>query len=334
MAWTEYNANTWTSAELITDVRRRARLSDSDQDYTDTVILREATDCIWDMPARLEVNARRGRKTIETTRSVTSQAINTGGNSYALPPMASGDSISSLMWVDSAGGVSRLEIVSADQETEYLGGDNDTGEPRAYALLDREIRLYPIPNGISGTLRVLYARRHPALAPATVVRQVSSIASASGGDRTTFTLASAPSGSLVYAGSWVDIVGAQIPHRVNYPDAVVTAVSGADVTVDVPYDTMSVAIDTTRTNLYMQSSGISAFVMLPLEFRKSLSELVAAQIMRQKGDREGAADCELSAMRSMQEQADFLASRTRGTKPRIKNLYSFARSRLRGGWGS
>jgi hypothetical protein len=333
MSWTEYNANTWTSSDLITDVRRRARLSNDDQDYTDTVILREASDCIWDMPARIEVAARRGRKIMETTRSVTSEAITTGGGSYALPPMASADAISSVFWVDANTGVRRLQVVSADQEPEYKGNATDTGDATAYALFDREIRLYPTPVSSSGSLRIVYARRHPALVPSTSVRAVTTIATASAGAATKFTLASAPPAEIA-VGAWIDISGYRVPHRVFYPDAVVTAVSGSDVTVSVAYATMAAACDSTAAHNYMQPSGSSYFVQLPLEFRKALGDMVAANIMRQKGDRLGAADAELASARSMQDQADFLSSRTKGSKPRIKNNWSLMRSHSKVGWRS
>lgn len=333
MSWTEYNANTWTSADLITDVRRRARIANEDQDYTDAVILREASDCIWDMPARLEVAARRGRKIMETTRSVTSEAITTGGGSYALPPMASADAISSVVWVDASSNVRRLDVVSVDQEPEYLGSATDTGDPTAYALLDREIRLYPTPSSSSGSLRIVYARRHPALVVANDVRAVTTVATASAGTRTTFTLSSAPP-SEIAVGSWVDLTGYRVPHRTFYPDAVVTAVSGSDVTVNVAYATMAAAVDSTAAHNYMQPSGSSYFVQLPLEFRKALGDMVAANILRQKGDRVGAADAEIASARSFQDQADFLSSRTKGSKPRIKNNWSLMRSHSKTGWRS
>lgn len=333
MSWTEYNANTWTSADLITDVRRRARISNDDQDYTDAVILREASDCIWDMPARLEVAARRGRKIMETTRSVTSEATTTGGGSYALPPMASADAISSVFWVDATTNVRRLQVVSADQEPEYLGSATDTGDPTSYALLDREVRLYPTPDSASGSLRIVYARRHPALVASTGVRAVTTVATASAGAATKFTLSSAPPSEIV-VGAWVDLTGYRVPHRTFYPDAVVTVVSGSDVTVGVPYATMAAAVDSTAAHNYMQPSGSSYFVQLPLEFRKALGDMVAANIMRQKGDRLGAADAEVASARSFQDQADFLASRTKGTKPRIKNNWSLMRSHSKVGWRS
>lgn len=327
MAWTEYNANTWTADELVADVRRRARISDNDSDYTATTILREATDQIWSIPARIEAQARNGRKMFDISRSVTADSVSEDGADYVLPPMCSADAISSVFWVNSAGDAIKLSYVSIDREPEMLG---DSGDPVAYSLLDREIRLYPTPTDVTGTIRIIYQRRHPALCAISGVRAVTTIATASAGAATKFTLLTAPPAEIA-VGAWVDIVGARVPHSVHYADAIVTAVSGSDVTVSVAYAKMLAAADSTVARNYMQPSGQSYFVQLPLEMRSAVAGLTAASILGQIGDMSGSSKAQDVAMGELAGIAGFLMSRAKGTKQKVINRYSLMRSHARRG---
>jgi hypothetical protein len=324
LAFTEYNANTWTTAELIADVRRRARISDDDQDYTDTVILREATDQIWTVLAPIEAKARDGRKIFESSRTVTGDSV-LDGTDYVLPPMCSSDSISSVSWTDSTGVETALAVVSVDRQPDYSG---EEGPPTSYALLDRALRLYPTPDGLTGTLTIRYPRRHPALVAATDARAVTAIATASSGLATKYTLSSAPPAEIA-VGSWVDLVGARVPHHVHQGDAIVTAVSGSDVTVSVAYATSLAAVDATAARNWMQASGQTCFLMLPLEMRMPLAQLAAASILGQIGDKAGAQALEVSALTTLGVMKADLASRTKGTKEKIINHHSLMRSH---GW--
>jgi hypothetical protein len=160
---------------------------------------------------------------------------------------------------------------------------------------------------------------------------VTTVATATAGTETKFTLSSAPPAEIA-VGSWVDIVGARVPHSVNYADAIVTAVSGADVTVSVAYATMTAAVDSTAARNYMQPSGQSYFVQLPLEMRSALAGLTSASILGQMGDMGGASRAEGGAMRELADIGNFLATRTKGTKEKIINRFSLMRSHVRNNW--
>lgn len=326
MSWTEYNANTWTATEVIADVRRRARISDTDLDYTGDVILREATDKIWSIAARVEAQARDGRKTFAVSRAVTTDSVLDSGSNYVLPPMCSGEAVSSIFWVDAGGTETKLSYVSIDREAEYKG---ESGAPIAYSLLDREVQLYPDPTGVSGSLRIIYQRRHPALSTGSQ-SPVTAIATASAGAATKFSLSNGL-GADVVAGSWVDVVGTRVPHGVHYADAIVTAVSSLDYTVSVPYATMTAAADSTASRNALQPSGMSFYVQLPLEMRSALTGLTAAAILSQIGDA-GASAMEKAAMLELDDISGFLNTRTKGTKEKIINRNSLMRSRARNSW--
>jgi hypothetical protein len=328
VSWTEYNANTWTAAEVVSDVRRRARISDTDLDYTDDVILREATDKIWSIAARVEAQARDGRKTFAVSRTVTTDSVIASGANYVLPPMCSGESVSSILWVDASGSAMKLPYVSVDREAEYLG---ESGTPIAYSLLDREVKLYPEPTGVTGSLRIIYQRRHPALSAGTQTGTVTAIVTASAGTETKFSLSSGL-GADVVPGSWVDVVGKRVPHGVHYADAIVTAVAGADYTVSVPYATMLAAADSTPGRNALQPSGTSYFVQLPLEMRSALTGLTAGAIMSSIGDKAEGQSMSNAAMAELDDISGFLATRTKGTKEKIINRSSLMRSRVRNNW--
>lgn len=334
MSFAEFAAGAWSTSDLLSDIRRKARLSDTDEDYTDAVLLREATDVLITRIARAHTLAREGRRLLEAEREVASEAVSEDGRSFVLPPWAMGDALSRVFWrpsTDSMDDERPLDYVGADLEPEALEGYEE-GDPWGYTLVDNRVRL--IPGASGGALRFLYPRRHGQLVPSTSVRQVDSVDVQEDGS-TVIELASAAPASWV-EGAWVDIYGGTPPHTVFCADArVADGSSGTTLAVAVPYATLGPKLNAEPTRLYVALSGESGHVHVPLEFRPALTSLVAANVLRNLGFIPDANDRESEGLRILGEGQDLITPRNKGTREKIVNRNSLLRgaSRRRGGGG-
>lgn len=325
------NAQSWTAAELLTDVRRKASLPVTSTDFTDSVLMREASDVLWSFAGWALQQAGEGRLVEMLSRPITaalSSAYRAAGE-FDLPPLAIADTLEAVAWLNATGNAeTRLQRIDPSVQSDF---DSPTsfGSPTAYALLGGRIRLYPQPT-TGGTLRVTYQRRHPALiadAPTDVLTVVSVAAEAVTGN-TVITTTTPPLAPFA-VGQTVDILSEQYPYRVVTASATVTTMSLSTLTVAVPYTQLSgVALANTR----IVRAGASPYVHLPLELRPAVTEKVAANVMRIVGDMTGASASETIAGQELGRVLGMLSSRSKRDRPRAVNPYSHLRGGMRGGW--
>ena len=327
---TDRNALTWTSAQVLTDVRRKASLPLTSTDWTDAVVLREATDVLRDFAGWALAQAGEGRQLASLNRSITTALTGVyGARELMLPPLASAGSIEGITWTDASGQTqSRLSRIDDAQEAEY-SRPGDTGSPGAYALYGDRIRLYPAPT-TGGILRVTYQRMHPELVVDSVV-SVATLASVASASDTTSTLTlSAGFSPQVSVGDTLDIVRNQYPYAPIAESIEVTAVGGAlSLTVDQPVALLS-GHETAGARVVR--AGNSPYVSLPLELRNAFNEKVAANILRTMGDLQGSAAAEQSATMQLARVMQMLSPRAKRDKPKAINPHSHLRSAFRR-WG-
>lgn len=323
---TEYNAVSWAVADLLSDIRRRARIDDNAVDYTDTVLLREATDAIWTRFSTELAVAGGGRLLRVVTRDASADYKNADADEYDLPPMAVGDNISSV-WFRTSDETDeyRLELISIDRAPLYVGPDT-TSDPRWFAVLGGRIRVFPRPSTNAGTLRIVYARRHGELVPLTSCRLVSTVTDPGGG-LTRLNLSSAPPGSWSTSNKF-DVIDPFYPHRIQDADVTFSSVATTMV-IDESYSTASLRF---KAGQYIALAGQTPFVQLPLEMRGPLSEIVASQVLMQIDDKAGAMLLEKRALDSAINIARALAPRVRGKREKIIHHNSPLRQNARRGW--
>lgn len=315
-----YNAATWTASELLADVYRQARLPEQGtQEYTPEVVLGMATQAIHNWAGTIVGQARDGRCLAEFSISST-DARGSDGNDFELPPMALGDTVDSVSWVDSLGNEWPLELITQAMEHLFVS-TTDQGQPTCYSFRDGTIRCYPKPDA-SGTLRVKYMRRHGVLvsgSDATSVTSITSTASASSTD-TNITVGAVP--SSVVAGAWVDVIGQYYPYRTKMHGLRVVSAGGGVVRVSTPlaaFTAASVAGDTLA--LY----GKTPVVSLPLELKEPLHLMISSKLCEEIGDPALAQSYGARAQGGGANALNIFAPRAKSDRQKLVNRYSLAR---------
>lgn len=326
---TDYNAASWTTAQLLADLRRKARLPDTASDYPDAVLLREATDCLWNFAGYAMQQARDGRLSFSLTRTVSTDARSSSGDEIELPPFAVADAVSSFVLIDPSNNESILRVLQPDHEPDY-DQPNNAGKPWGLLLLDGRARLVPKPSGTGYAVRITYQRRHGDLVPSSAYGTVGSVATVGDGSTCTLTLSATPPSGFV-VGAWVDVVNPSYPYRSELVDAKITAVATNTLTLNVPYATLNAVVPAGMTVVL---AGQSAYVQLPLEMRQPYTEFAAAAILRQVGDESAAEAYEASAQAGMGRVANMLSPRVKGAREKVVNANGLFRGNARPRWNT
>lgn len=325
---TDRTATTWTSAQVLSDVRRKASLPTTSTDWTDAVVLREATDVLWSFAGWALAQAGEGRLLASLDRPVTGALAGAyGQREFTMPPLAVAGTLESVTWTDSTGSTqSRLVRLDHGEEPDW-STVTGTGSPSSYALLGERIRVYPIPNS-GGTLRFTYQRRHPELVTDTIasVGTLNAIPVAGTGATTTLSLAVAIAGLAV--GDTVDVIGFSYPYAPLVSSAEVTAIAGTNLTVTAPQTTWTNVQDALGARVVR--AGQSPYVSMPLELRTCVHEKTAANIMRTLGDLQGSAASEQLATMELSRVMQLLSPRSKRDKPFAINQFSHLRTGMRG----
>lgn len=322
-----YDANTqsWTAAQLLDDVRRKASLPYTSASFPDTVLFREAVDVLWNFAGWALSQAGEGRlaRTLERTVTSTLDALNSpyrAGGEFSLPALAIADTIDNVSWLDSTGQTqASLMRIDAAEESSY-DTPGRTGDPAGYALIDGRIRIYPQPT-TGGKLRITYQRRHGELIPDSTAGVWTVLAStAVGTTEVSLTLNSAPGGGIAVNDN-VDLIVPTYPYRYVGTDLNVTQVSGTSVRVAIP----ATYLTGFPTGLRVMKSGWTPYVHYPLELRAAVTEKVAANIMRILGDVQGMQAAELAAKEELSRVIQMLSPRAKRDKPKAINPHSHMR---------
>lgn len=318
---TDFNAATWSASDLLTEVYRASGLPDSGTvDWTPTATLREATNVIWSFAGPELAKAREGRLATTLLRAVTGDALSVSAQDYELPPMALGDALDSVAWVDASGKAKPLEVLPVGLE-DMFASPSQTGEPQYFDLYGDFLRILPRPAS-TGSLRITYQRRHSELVIGSDTAVVSSVADNGGAARVT--LSSTPSAFV--AGAWLDFIGSTYPHRTKIHGAVIVTAHGSNqFTLSTSYAAFVAARLTNDTAV---AYGKTPYVQLPMEMRSALNSKIAAKICSPIGDGQLYARHQTDAQDEMRRAKDAISPRTKATRQKAFNPRSVARSAL------
>lgn len=322
------HGQSWTSTELLADIRRRARLPDGAADFPDDVLLREATEALHSFAGWALAQAGEGRLVETAFRSGTSETFEGAyapGRELYLPPLAVADTIQAVAWVDEAASREKPLQLTALSDLDRADTPQATGEPQGYVLLNGRLRLYPGPD-TAGRVRVQYMRRLP-----TLIRAQDAYEALAGPPMDDQRMAWDVSPSHPWpVDTRIDIINPMSPYRYAFVDVrVVGGVGTRRLYMDLPISHGQQFTGTYTVAL----AGTSPYVHLPLEFRKSLTDRVVAQVLRLLGDELGAASFERTAMEDLARVSDMLSPRAKGQREVVVNPSSLLRSRVsRGRW--
>ncbi len=320
------NVASWTSAQLVADVRRKARIPVNSTDWTTTALLRECSDQIWTFAAWAQSRGADGRLVTTFDRNVAASLPSSyrASGEFLMPPLAVGDSIQSVKWIDATQQSEYdLKLIDVSFESMVASPGETSSIPTSYSMLADRIRVYPAPSS-AGTVRFNYARRHPELCDdtTTLAPTINSI-SDPGGGYTRFTLAVS---SPFAVAQYVDLVNTQYPYRTIVSDLYVGASAGSTVDLYVPY---SYATAYVPAGMRIVRAGQIPFVQLPLEFRTALAWKVAAEVLVQVGDMTAASAAEALADKAMDRVLGIITRRSKSDRIKIINRFSLARNGMR-----
>jgi len=145
-------AKTWTTTELLEDIRDNTRTADDDPEATDEILLRHATRVLEStyVPA---VRSTRGdyyviSADLEMTRGI---------GAYGIPRRATVASVRTVRVVDSAG--TEYELIQIPLEDVPTVRSSAYGTPAFFALADDRVEVRPAPSSSDFTLRVSFEYR-------------------------------------------------------------------------------------------------------------------------------------------------------------------------------
>lgn len=321
----DQNAQSWTAALVLSDVRRKASLPATSTDFTDAVLLREACDVLWNFAGWALSQGGEGRFLRTMERTVTSEldALSSpyrANSEFALPPLAIADTIENVTWRDStAQNQYRLARIEMAEESDY-DSPGKTGDPAAYAILDGRIRIYPQPT-TGGKLRISHQRRHPELVPDTTANVLTVVSSSYTVDtEVSFVVSST---APYAAGDCIDLISPFYPYRYAVTDASVNGVTGGTTVRVVMSPTYITGFP---PGLRMVRAGTSPYVHMPLELRSAVNEKVAANVLRMLGDNTGMQAAEMAAKEELARVMQMLSPRAKRDKPKAVNPHSHLRA--------
>jgi hypothetical protein len=316
----DVNASTWNAASVLADVRQKARIPAGSLDYTDANLLEEATRQIWSFAGWAMSQAADGRllTVLDRPSSASFDTTYAEGREVDLPFDAVGDGFDSIFWVDAQGNEKRLELVDQYAEPIY-DSPASQGSPWGYSLIDGRVRLYPKPSE-AGTVRINYHRRLPRLVSDDDARFVSVYAATSSQIQVTYV-----GTQTIFEDDRFDVINPYYPYRFVVKNAVATSVASLVVT-STTYNSTTNNVD--LTSMRLVPSGVSPYVHLPLEFKACLTQKIAAQILGDIGDAQGAAVLEQKAEAELGRVVSMLNPRAKTARQRVVNPHSLMRSRI------
>ena len=328
---TDQSSLTWTTTDVLADVRRAASLPTTSTDWTDAVLLREVSNVLWGFAGWALSQGGEGRMLSDLDRAVTSVLPGVSGQrEFLIPPGAILGTLEDVTFTD-ASGQNEARLLRIDHaDARSFATPTETGAPGAYALVGDRIRLYPIPS-TGGTLRLTYPRRHAELV-ADAAANVSTLVSATSASSTTTQLTIALAITGLAVGDTLDVIRASYPHSPIVESCEVTAIGGANllVTVDRPLTSFTGNV---LSGARVVRAGRSPYVSMPLELRVCITEKTCANVLRAMGDLQGSAASEQAATVELARAMQALSPRTKRDKPKAINPYSHMRSRMtRGRW--
>ncbi len=323
---TDQSSLTWTTADVLSDVRRAASLPVTSTDWTDLVLLREVTSVLWSFAGWALLQGGEGRMLAALDRPITTALSGLSGQrEFVIPPGAALGTLEDVTFVDASGqNLSRLLRVDHG-DASLQAGVTATGTPSSYTLVGDRILLFPIP-ATGGTLRVTYPRRHAELVADTAAN-CATLVSATSASATTSLLTIGVAITGLVVGDTLDVIRASYPHApiVESCEVVALAGGGLQVTVDRPVGAFSGNV---LVGARVVRAGRSPYVSMPLELRGCVTEKTCANVLRAIGDLQGSMASEQAATVELARAMQMLSPRSRRDKPKAVNPFSHMRSRM------
>jgi hypothetical protein len=309
------------TSTFLDKVRDIIQLPPSDEDWTDTRILLEGTQALYD----------RFTQPIQVLRSGywlhrTSITLTQGQSFYSMPPRAIVQGLEKIELSTDQGVTWYPLNILTDFETFDYVNSTQLGQPQWFSLEANGVTLYPTPS--SGfVLRMSYYLRPSQLMAANAGGVIMTI------NATSFIVAGDPTGMLTTIPGVMDIVNTGGCAEVAVPDFAFTAITalGANLwRIDFASGT---DVSRVAIGMVVRPSDQSDQLPLPQEMHNALVSWVGAVILAEKGDLEKAAVFSGKAENIISRVVDMATPRIK-TRPYVfKTRNTYLRRRLGNGYG-
>jgi len=292
----------FTTTGLLAEIRRRARIPDTDPDFTDLNLLKEADSQTLEVFAPLIQSAR-----ADFYMRSEDQAIIAGQVRYPLPSRSVGSRVRQVLWVDGSGTEWELYPHVATDQVRWT---QMHGVPEAYAIRDDEVLLFPAPGANQGILRIFYEYR-----PARLVATGFFVVQAVGASAITLTAPVTWTATSTY-----DFIKATPPFALLGSDADPTA-TGTNAVVTFPSSAIPPRL---AAGDYMCLPGETPVPQIPAELQSALALAVAAEVISQYAPEQSVVLYQKLG-KVLEDQKAILAPRSRGRSIKVVNRNSFFR---------
>jgi len=292
----------FTTTGLLAEIRRRARIPDTDPDFTDANLLKEADSQLLETFVPLIQAAR-----ADFYMRSEDQVIVAGQTRYPLPSRAAGARLRQVLWLDSSGMERELNPHVATDQVRWSGM---VGTPEAYAIRDDELLLFPVPGNASGSLRIHYEYRPGRLVSAGFFL-VSAVAPGAVTLTAPVTWSPSTSFDFIKATPPFTLLGAGVDPNGSGTNMVLTFPQAMIPPRLAPGD-------------YMTPFGESPVPQIPAELQSALALAVAAEVVSQYAPEQSVMLYQKLG-KVLEGQTAMLAPRTRGKSIKVINRNSLLR---------
>lgn len=291
-------SETFTTSDLLDDIKRRAMIPADQNTFADTDLLRFATD---ELRLSLLPMLLSEREEFYLTEAGASQTLVANTAAYQIPVRAAGQMLRDAYITDSAGNIYNLARIEYDERPNF---DNVTsGTPNHFYLRNNKIVLLPAPASSDYTLVTPYFIRPSKLVETASACQITDITG------TTITV-SAAAPSTFSSSVPTDFVRATGGFECIEIGVTPTSVASTTFVYATVPDSLAVGD-------WICVAGESPIPQLPAELHPLLAERVAKKVMKALGDVNGAKLSE-ETIKEMTEGARLLTnSRVQGEPKRI-----------------
>lgn len=294
----------WTTTDLLSDIRRKGRIPSADPTYTDAALLREADDAVSERFVEPIFGVSENYFVRTKSFNVTADDA-----TYRLPERAVGDAIVNVEYVDSGGTTRRLNHYHINER--HTLNDEGGATPEGVVIEGNEIVAIPTPNATTGTLRVKYMTRRGKFVAVASAMQITAIAG-------NVLSGNAPSGWTT--ATEVDLIQQNPGFDTLDVDRALSAVSaGVSVTLSAtPPDDLAVGD-------WVAVAWQTPIIQLPVELHSPLVWAVASAFREQIDDQQAAERFLRRAEDGIQRAVNIMTPRVKGISRKVHNQQSFIR---------
>ena len=298
------------SSDLITSIKRRGALPDSDNAFSDNDYLALANE-------EIQLAVVPHILSYQEEYFVTSETVDLEDNKsrYAIPERAIGNKLRDIYYIDTDENLKEMHRINPQNRTYFDGlGQTTSNTPFCYYIENNDVVTVPdIGTSVTGSIRMYYYLRPNQLVPDEEVAVITAINTS--GSNKVYTVDAVP--TAFSTSETFDLLQTKSGHKTYSMDLTSSAIDTSALTLT--FLTADVSGDIVVGD-YITLAGECNIPQIPDELHPLLSERVVARCLEAIGDREGlgAANAKIAEMEN--KSAPVIDNRVEGNPLKINNV--------------